>query len=113
MNMRRCISIYVRVSQTLARLQSRNALIMSVDLCGITHNTTSIILREYCEVMRPFIFKTPTLARMGGRGGEQKKKKEKRTTTTSNLEDLHDISYVLGAIDKSHVPIIAHSWDSI
>ena len=47
--------------------------------------------------MRPLVFPKPTLSRM--------------KQITLEFESLHGIPYILGAIDGSHIPIIAPSID--
>lgn len=47
--------------------------------------------------MRPLVFGKPTLVHIN--------------KNYYDFENLHSISYVLGLIDESHIPIIALSWD--
>ena len=58
-------------------------------------------MRELCEgiksVLRPLVYPKPTLSRM--------------KQITLEFESLHGISYILGTIDGSHIPIIAPSID--
>jgi hypothetical protein len=71
------------------------------DLYGISKSSASIIVREVCEgiktVLRPLVFPKPTLSRM--------------KQIALEFESLHGIPYILGAIDGSHIPIIAPSID--
>ena len=99
-NMRNNILIHTRVALTLAWLGSSNILIMCGDLYGITHNTTSIIIKECFETIknhvRFLVFEKPTLAHI--------------KKNASEFEHL-GTPYVWGTIDRSYIPIIASSWD--
>lgn len=100
---RESISVECRVAVTLSRLASGNSLSMIGDVYGIGLSTTSTIVRECCEAikthLRPLVFPKPTLARM----------KE----IANGFEALHDIPFILGAIDGIHIPIITPSYDPV
>ena len=98
---RTCIPLEVQIAITLHRLGSGDALHTLADLYGISKPSASIIVRKTCEgikrLLRPLVFQRPTLGRM------------KQIAT--EFESLHGIPYILGAIDGSHIPIIAPSID--
>jgi len=100
-HLRQSIPVECRVAVTLCRLATGNTLMMISDLFGIGVSTTSEIVRECCEAIRirlkPLVFKKPTLVRM--------------KNIASEFEALHGIPLVIGAIDGSHIPIIAPPHD--
>ena len=59
------ILVEYRVAITFYRLESDDTLIMIADIFRVGENTTSIIVKEYCEAIRillkPLVFKKPTL----------------------------------------------------
>ena len=97
--LRDSVSVECRVAITLYRLGSGNTVIMIADLFGLGESTTSIIVRECCEAIRillkPLVFKRPTLVWM--------------KKIDAEFEALHGIPLIIGAIDGSHIPIIAPS----
>ena len=97
--LRKSITIECRVAVTLSQLATRNILTMTGDLFGIGLNTTSVIVRECCEAIRiylqPLAFKKAILAVMRG--------------IAWGFETLHGIPLILGAIDGSHIHILAPS----
>ena len=99
--LRVCISIECRIALTLHRLSTGDTLHTLADLYGSLKSSASIIVREICEgfksVLRPLVFSKPTLSRM--------------KQIALEFECLHEIPYILGAIDGSHIPIIAPSID--
>ena len=101
--LRNSVSVECRVAITLYHLGSSNTLIMIADLFGLRESTTSIIIREYCGAIRillkPLVFKRPTLVWM----------KE----IAAKFEALYGISLIIGAIDGSHIPIIAPINDPV
>jgi hypothetical protein len=98
---RLCIPIEDRISLILHQLGSGDTLLTLADLYGISRPSASIIVRETCErikkLLQPLVFQRPTLRRM------------KQVAT--EFESLYGFSYILGAIDGSHIPIIAQSID--
>ena len=93
--LRDSISVECRVAVTLSRLATRNSLRMIGDIYGIGLSTTSKIVRECCEgikiQLRSFVFLKPTLAKM--------------KDIAFGFEALHDIPFILGAIDgKMPIP---------
>jgi hypothetical protein len=70
---------------------------MCGEVYGIVKSTTSIIVREFCQAiwnhLKPLVISKLT--------------KNKIKEITTSFECLHGISYILGAIDGSPVPIIA------
>jgi hypothetical protein len=101
--MRDSISVETRVAVTISRLGTGNSLVMIADLFKIGVSTASEIVRECCEAirinLRPLVFQKPTLVRV--------------KKIASEFETMHGIPFILGAIDGSHIPIIAPSHDAI
>ena len=98
-HLRESINVECRIAVTLSRLATGNSLRMIEDVYGIGLNTTSIIMRECCEAIaiqqQPLVFPKPILTMM----------KE----ITSGFEALHDIIFILGPINVSHISILAPS----
>jgi len=94
---RNAISVEKRIAISLIRLGSGNGLQIVGDLFGVAKCTVSGIVRQFCSAVRlhlqkkfvkfPNEFKLQKLAR--------------------DFEALHDIPYVVGAIDGSHILILA------
>ena len=72
------------------------------DLYGLDISTTSVIVRECCKAIKdhllPIVIEKSTPKNMKRRAVE--------------FESLHGIPYVIGAIDGSHILIVAPSKDS-
>ena len=102
-HLRENISVECKVAVTLSRLATGYSLRMIGDIYGIRLSTTSKIMRECCEAiriqLRPLVFPKPTLVRM--------------KDIASGCEALHDIPFILGAIDDNHIPILASFHDPI
>ena len=102
-HLRDSVSVEYRVVIILYRLESDNTLIMIANLFGLGESTTSIIMKECCEAIRillkPLVFKRPTLIWM--------------KKVTAEFEALDGIPLIIGAIDGSHIPIIAPSNDPV
>jgi hypothetical protein len=100
-NMRESIHVEARVAMALARLGSGNSLQMCGEVYGIVESMTSIIVKEFCVAiqkhLKPLVI--PKLTR------------NKIKKITIGFECLHGIPYIIGAIDNSHVPIIAPKVD--
>ena len=97
------ILVECKVVITLYCLGSGNTLIIIADLFGLGENTTSIIVRECCEVIRillkPLVFKKPTLVWM--------------KKIVAQFEALHGIPLIIGTIDGNHISIIAPIHDPV
>jgi hypothetical protein len=95
------IPLETRVVVALARIGSGNSLQMVGEVYGITKNTISIIVQEFCEIisrhLKPIVFVKPTYTRI--------------KQMISKFEVLHHIPYIIIAIDVTHIPIIAPSID--
>ena len=100
--LRLCIPIECRISLTLHRLATGDILHILANLYGISKSSASIIVKEVCEGiksdLRPLVFSKPTLSIM--------------KQITSEFESSHKIPYILGAIHRSHILIIAPSIDT-
>ena len=100
--MTRSIDVETRVAVTLARLATGNTLSMIGDLYGTAESTVSVIVRECCKAIKdhllPIVIEKLTSENMKRRATE--------------FESLQGIPYIIGAIDGSHIPIVASSKDS-
>jgi hypothetical protein len=68
-------------------------------MCGaiIAKIITSIIMKEFCLIIRKYL--KPLVI--------PKLTKDKIKEIIYSFESLHGIPYILGAIDGSHIPIVA------
>ena len=100
---RESTSVECKVAIIMSRLATRNSLKIIGDIYDIGLSTTSIIVRECCEAIRiqlqPLVFSKPTLVRM----------KE----IAFGFEALHNILFILEAIDGSHISILAPFHDPV
>jgi hypothetical protein len=100
---RESILVKYRIAIILSQLETDNTLMMVGDLFGLGLDTTSEIVKECCKAIRihlkPLVLKKPILVWM--------------KPIASEFEALHKILYKLGAIDDSHIPIIAPPYDLV
>lgn len=98
---RACIPLRNRVALSLNRLSSGNSLRGCAETYGIHESTASIIVREFCAAiekhLKPLVIEKQSAATL------------KRIAT--EFEELRGLPYVIGAIDGSHIPIIAPPLD--
>ena len=101
MKFRPCIPIDVKISITLHRLGPGDSLHTFADLYGISRPSALIIVKNTCKeikkVLGPLVFQRPTLGKM--------------KQITAKFKSLHEIPYILRAIDGSHILITAQSID--
>lgn len=99
--LRPCIPINFKIPITLHRLDSGDTLHTLADLYGISRPSASIIVRKTYEwikkLLGPFDFERSTL-------GKMKK-------IVAKFESLHEISYILGAMNGTHILIFVPSID--
>jgi hypothetical protein len=85
----------------LACLGSGMFLQMVGEVYGIVKSTTSIIVQKFCETifrhLKPIVFMNPTTIRI--------------KQMISKFEALHQIPYIIGTIDGTHILIIVPSTD--
>ena len=98
---RASIPLRNRIALSLNRLSSGNSLRGCAETYGIHESTASIIVREFCAAIEKHL--KPLVI-------------EKQTKTTLNriaaeFEELRGLPYVIGAVDGSHIPIIAPPLD--
>ena len=96
-NYRNCITVERRVAMSLMRLGSGNGLQIVGDLFGVAKSTVSVIVEDFCRMVRLHL---------------QKKfvtfpNEYKFRELAKDFEALHGIPYVVGVIDGSHIPILA------
>ncbi len=85
----------------LARLGSGNSSQMCGEVYGIVESTKSIIVKEFCVAIRKSLKPLVIL----------KLTRNKIKKITIGFECLHEIPYILGAIDGNHVLVIAPKVD--
>jgi hypothetical protein len=95
------ISLQNRVAISLARLGTGNYLTMCGDLYGMSEGTASIVVREFCEVIEKHL-KPRLLPRL---------RSECLPAIARKFEELHGIPMILGAVDCSHIAILAPFHD--
>jgi len=82
-------------------LGSSDTLQTLADLYGMSKSSASIIAQETCErmkrLLKHLVFQKPTLHWM--------------KQISIDFQSLHGISHIFGAIDGSHIPIIAPRVD--
>jgi hypothetical protein len=100
-NMRESIPMKVIIAMTLTKLGSGNILQMCGEVYGIAESMASIIVREFCVAIKKHL--KPLVI--------PKLTKTKIKEITTGFERLYEIPYILGAINGSHVPIIAPKVD--
>ena len=95
--MNESIDVQTRVALILSRLATGNSLSMIGDLYKKAMSTTFVIVSQCCEAIKkhllPHVIEKMTFENM------------KKKTTEFNF--LQDIFYIIGAIDGSHIPIVA------
>jgi hypothetical protein len=99
-NMRKNIPMEAIVVMVFARLSSGNSLQMCGEVYGIADTTTSI-MKEFCVVMRKNLKPLVIL----------KLTRNKIKKINIRFECLHEIPYIMGAIDGNHVLVIAPKVD--
>ena len=86
-----------RIAMSLHRLGSGDGLQTIGDLYGVHKSTLSIIVREFCRAVRkylqPVFVQTPSESQF--------------RVLASKFEQLHGIPYIIGAIDGSHILVLA------
>jgi hypothetical protein len=93
----RPISVEERVAMSLARLGIVDGLRMVGEVYGVAEYTISGIVKEFCKMVRLHLQKifiqTPNENRLG--------------ILAKDFERLHNIPYIIGAIDSSHILVLA------
>jgi hypothetical protein len=94
---RRPIFVEEKVAMSLARLGTGDGLHMVGEVYGIVECTISGIVKEFCKMVRLHLQKifiqTPYENRL--------------RVLAKYFERLHNIPYIIGAIDGSHIPVLA------
>jgi hypothetical protein len=102
-NFRTSISLRNRIALYLNRLSSDNSLRGCVETYGIHENTTSIINRKFCAAIEKHV--KPVVI--------EKQSKAILNRIATDFEELRTLPYVIGAVDDSHIHIIAPPIDPI
>ena len=95
------IDVEIQVAVTLSRLSIGNTLRMYGEIYGLAQPTTFVIVKNCCEAIK--ILLKPLVL--------QKLTKSQIQTIASEFEEVRAIQYIIGAINGSHVPIIAPKID--
>ena len=95
--LRLAIPVQVKVAVSITRLASGNSMQCIADLYRIGLSSSQLVVSQFCSavkthLLRKFI-KCPTPAIM--------------ERYTQEFQELHGIPYVVGAVDGSHIPIVA------
>ncbi|CAM6129021.1 unnamed protein product [Calypogeia fissa] len=90
-----------RVALALNRLATGNYLLGCADLYGVSEGLASIIVCDFCRAILKFIrpLVVPRLT------------KAALPRIAAKFEEKHGIPFIMGAIDGSHIPIIAPRGD--
>ena len=95
--MRETISVESRIAMSLQRLRTENTLCTVGEVYGVAESTITNIVRIFCKLVRVHLQGTfvqfPNPARF--------------RVLAKEFEALHGIPYIIGAIDGSHIPILA------
>ncbi|CAM6102538.1 unnamed protein product [Calypogeia fissa] len=90
-----------RVALALNRLAIGNYLLGCADLYGVSKGLASIVLRDFCrgivKFIRPLVVPRLTKATL--------------PRIVAKFEEKHEIPFIMGAINGSHIPIIAPRGD--
>lgn len=95
--MRETISVENRIAMSLQKLGTGNTLCTVGEVYGMAENTILKIVRNFCRLVRVHLqgtfvqFPSPTQFRV----------------LAQEFETLHGILHIIGAIDGSHIPILA------
>ena len=96
-NRRKAISVETRVAIAITRLASGSPLYIIADSFRVGVSSVHGIVLEFCQALketcRDVFIRWPSPSQM--------------LAISENFEALHGIPYVVGAIDGSHIPIIA------
>lgn len=90
-----------RVALSLNRLSSGNSLRGCAEIYGIHESTASIIVRDFCAAIEKHL--KPLVI--------EKLSRNSLCRIAAEFEDLRGLPYVMGAVDGSHIPIIAPPID--
>jgi hypothetical protein len=91
------VPVQDRIAMSLHRLGSGDGLQTIGDLYGVHKSTLSIVVREFCKTVRKHL----QLVFVQTTSESQFK------ILASRFEKLYDISYIIGAIDGSHILVLA------
>ena len=98
---RACIPFRNWVALSLNKLSSGNSLHGCAETYGIHESTASIIVREFCAPIEKHL-KSLVI---------EKQSKTTLSRIVVEFEELRRLPYVIGAVDGSHIPIIAPPID--
>ena len=95
--MRAAIPVQVKVVVSILRLATGNSMQSIAYLYKIGLSTSQVAVSQFCSAMKTLLLKKficwPST--------------EKMDKLTEEFESLHGIPYVVGAVDGSHIPIVA------
>ena len=96
-NMRLAVPVQVKVAVSITRLATGNSMQCIADLYKIGLSTSQLAVSQFTRAVKSVLLKTyirwPTVSVM-----------EK---FAEEFQDIHGIPYVVGAVDGSHIPIVA------
>ena len=94
---RNSISVETRIAVSLTRLGSGNGQLLIGDLYGVAECTVSKIVREFCKAVRQHLQRIFV----------QMPSESQFRILAKQFEALHGIPYIVGAIDGSHIAVLA------
>ena len=96
-NMRLAVLVQVKIAISISRLATSNSMQSIADLYKIGLSTSQLAVSQFTRAVKSTLLKTyirwPTTAVMEKFADE--------------FQDIHGIPYVVGAVDGSHIPIVA------
>jgi hypothetical protein len=95
--MRVAIFVETRIAVSLCRLGTGNGLLLIGEVYGIAECIASCIVREFFKAVRKHLLRVLV----------QFPSESQFKVLASQFEALHGIPYIVGAIDGSHIPILA------
>ena len=91
------IPVEDRIAMSLARLGTGDGLRVIGEVYGVAESTISIIVRDFCKMVRLHLQKIFI----------QIPNEDKFRVLARDFERLHNIPYIIGPIDGSHIPVLA------
>jgi hypothetical protein len=96
-NMRTAIPVQIKVAVSVSRLATGNSMQSIADLYKIGLSTAQVAVRQFCSAVKTILLRKfiqwPSIAVMA--------------KYAEDFEGLHGIPYVVGAVDGSHIPVVA------
>ena len=95
-SMRLVIPVQVKVAVSISRLATGNPMQCIADLYRIGLSSSQLVVSQFCNAIKKLLTKFISWP------------SHIMERYAQEFEDLHHMPYVVGAVDGSHIPIIAH-----